>query len=364
MDIENIRLDTKKVRKSARKVQRNEDVAGYYFQLSEELRNDKFINNALSVLDCYKYWDIDHYKAQRIKDVKRIQLCKDRFCNNCQNVIALRNLNKFKSVLDDIRQNYDIYHIVVTVPNVDGPSLNSTLDKMYAKFPYLIQYLKGDRQTKDINFTKFGYVGAIRSLEITTASKNGLVEYHPHFHCLFVLRKGLDRTKKNINEFSFNRSKRQRLFTDNEIFLQKVWYLLYNGKRLNKRNVEDLKQGYSVIADDSKGRYHEVFKYALKGTFKDNAPLFTYEVFKTVYSALYRRKIIQGYGILNKYKFDTEGAEDEIDKIYNSLISSLQNVEQPEKQVLKLSDVLDEFEKNEVQYISKNSIRKILKSDN
>lgn len=363
MDIKNLRIDTEKIRKSAHKVKRNEDVAGYYAQLSEDLHDDKFANRAVSVLDCYKYWDIDYYKAQRIKDVKRIQLCKDRFCNNCQNVIALRNLNKYKIVLDDIRKKFDVYHVIITVPNVTGTDLEPTLDKMYAKFPYLMQYLKGDRKTKDLNFVKFGYVGAIRSLEITTKTRNGDVEYHPHFHCLFIFRKGLDQTKKNVNEYSFSHGKRQRLFTDNEIFLQKAWYLLYNGERLNKKNIDGLKQGYSVVAEDSNGKYHEVFKYALKGTFKDNAPLFTYEIFKTIYNALYRRKIIQGYGILNKFKFEDDVTEEEIDEIYASIISALQNVERPERQILKLSDVLDEFDKNDVQYISRNSIRQILKSD-
>ena len=139
--------------------------------------------------------------------------------------------------------------------------------------------------------------------------------------------------------------------------------MLYNGERLNKKNIDGLKQGYSVVAEDSKGKYHEVFKYALKGTFKDNAPLFTYEIFKTIYKSIYRRKIIQGYGILNKFKFEDDVTEEEINSLYESIISVLQEVERPERQVLKLSDVLDEFDKNDVQYISRNSIRQILKSD-
>lgn len=361
MDIKQIEIDKKKVRKSPRKLQRNTELSQYLEQYAEETGSQTLLNRALSVKDCYKYWDIDHYVVQRIKDVKRIQLCKDKFCNNCQNVLALRRLSKYKPYLDDLQKSYDVYHVIFTVKNCPAHDLNATLDTMYAKFPYLIQYLDGKRRSSDLNFTRFGYAGAVRSLEITTKfDDHGAVEYHPHFHCLFLFRKDLNNERIYINDFSFSHGKKKRSFSENEILLQKSWYLLYHSKRLNKKNIDSLKQGFSVLADDAKGNYHEVFKYALKGTFKDNAPLFTYDVFKTIYKALYRRKIIQGYGLLNKFKFEDDVTEEEIEELYQKILEELRAVEKPEYHVSTLSDVLDDFDSDTVKYISRNSIRSTL----
>ncbi len=111
----------------------------------------------------------------------------------------------------------------------------------------------------------------------------------------------------------------------------------------------------------NKGHYHQVFKYVLGGNFKKGQPIFTYDVFKTLYNALYRRKMIQGYGILNKYKFDEEITEEEIDEIYRSIIEELQTVERPEYQVMKVEDIVSELDREkDIRYISRNSVRREL----
>lgn len=361
MQIDKISIDKKTIKKSVGRVSRNEEIAEYYSLMAEDEQSEIMLNKAEAISQCYKYWDIDHYRIQGVKDIKRIQLCKDKFCPNCQNILSQRRETKYKPLLDKLRKDYDIYHIVFTVPNCSSLLLNSTLDAMYQKFPYIIQYLQGSRRCKHIDYLQFGYVGAVRGVEVTSKRTSQGMEYHPHFHCLFVFRKGLDKEKKFINDYSFSNGKINRKFTENEILLQKTWYLLYNGERLTESKLSDLMQGYSVIAEDSKGKYHQTFKYALKGTFKKGAPIFEYDEFKTLYKALYRRKLIQGYGILNRFKFEEDITEEEIDELYSQIIEELKRVEDPEAVTIRLDEVISDLESSNIKYISRSTIRKELK---
>lgn len=362
MNADNLTISEKNIRKSAYRVSRNNEISDFYKTMAEEQNSETFQNRSEAVKQCYRFWDVDYYRQQRIKDVKRITRCRDKFCCNCQNSEARKREGKYTVVLDELRKRFDIYHVVLTVPNCKGNALSSTLDAMYAKFPYLIQYLQGKRKANDINFAKFGFVAAVRALEVTHKRISYDIEYHPHFHCLFLFRKGLDKERRNKNEFSFSNGKFRRNFSDNEIFFQKIWYLLYNGNRLTKSALSNLKQGYSVTMDiPEKGHYHQVFKYVLGGNFKKGEPLFDYEVFKTLYNALYRRKMIQGYGILNKYKFDEDISDAEIDEIYSAIIAELQAVETAEPQTMKIEEVIAELDEGKgIRYISRNSIRREL----
>lgn len=370
MDISKIEVDKKTVKKSVCRVAGNDDIAEYYKKFAEEQDSVTLANKAEWVAQCYKFWDIDHYQKQSVKDIKRITLCKDRFCLNCQNNAAHKREVKYQNVLDDLRKRYDIYHIVFTVPNCPADELGLTLNRMYKTFAYFIRYIQGKRKCNNIDFVKLGFVGAVRGLEVTTKILTNSYEFHPHFHTLFIFRKGLDKTKRHISDFSFNYGKKERKFSDNEILFQKVWRLLYDGERLTEKAIKELKQGYSVTMDDTRKRddgtynYHQVFKYALKGTFKKGSPIFNYEEFKYLYKALYRRKMIQGYGVLNKFDFEDDVTDEQIDQAYQEIVNLLQSVEMPQEQIMRLQDVVKDIEENkQVKYISRNTVRRELRDN-
>ncbi|MBO5924674.1 MAG: hypothetical protein J6Q52_00235, partial [Clostridia bacterium] len=183
------------------------------------------------------------------------------------------------------------------------------------------------------------------------------IKWHPHFHCFFVLNKKLKFDGANINSYSFDvgNTKVKRVFTDFEILLQKMWYLLYEGQPFTKESFDKLKEGYSCIVDKlSKSKYHEVFKYVLKGTFKNDKFTHTYETFKILNEALSRRKIIQGYGVLNRFKFEEYIPNDEL---YESFIKELQVIESPEFQISNVDEVLSELKDGDIRYISRSSMR-------
>ena len=338
--------------KSKKRILRNSEIAVYYERLSQDFDEYALVEKANRVANCLKYIDCDYYRFQGVKDVKRVNACGDIFCNNCQNRLGNKRFNKYAPFLTKLSDVFDLYHITFTIPNVNSYELKGALEKMYKKFPYIIRYFKGIQKAKGFDFSQFGFVGAVRNLEITVKNKNGKTEYHPHFHCIFLLRKDLDMSGVNYNVYSYKRNKNEvTAFSDFEIFLQKFWKLIYTGKKFTKENFESFDLGYSCIAQKaSKEDIKEVFKYTVEGIFKDDFEL-SYNIFATLYNALHRRKIIQGYGILNKFKFDVNSDDDKIDR-YIKVVEDLNTVEKPIFHVMKFDNVLSEMESG-IRFISK-----------
>ncbi len=364
MQLEKITLPKDAIKKIKHKITGNDIIASYYKELAKEYDDNKYNAKGFNVSGCYKVWDIDKYFFSNVKDVKRINLCHDKFCLNCQSVSANRRYAKYSPILKRLENRFDIYHVVLTVPNCTDYDLKLTLDKMYKKFVYVVQYLQCKRKAKGINFSKYGFAGGVRSLEITTKRKNGLNEYHPHFHCLFLLKKGIREKKVHINDFSFNKrlDKITRKFSDFEVLLQKCWYLFFNNQKLTTKALENLSQGYSATAEVSNGKYHEVFKYAVKGSFKDGT-IFHYDVFKTLLESLHRRKIIQGYGILKNVDFENDTIKEQADEIYKQIITQLQAIEDPIREYSQFNEVYKDIDEEKFQYISKGQIIKDLRVD-
>ncbi|MGF7536557.1 hypothetical protein AAGG74_23385, partial [Bacillus mexicanus] len=127
----------------------------------------------------------------------------------------------------------------------------------------------------------------------------------------------------------FNRKKRNeiRLFSDEEILIQKIWYLILNDEKVTFKNIEALDVGYSCRIDKFKeSDFIELFKYMTKST-TEYDKVISYEQFKTLYFALDGRRQIQGYGCFYNLKDDDDFSLDEALEIYNSLIEKLQEIE-------------------------------------
>ena len=359
-------VDKESIKKSSVKVLGNTRIAEFYNKLSKEYDSEVLDRRAFSVNNCFKMFDLDYFEHAGVKDIKRVNLCHDKFCRNCQNLLAKRRYMKFYPMISRLTNKYKAYHVILTVSNVPGDLLNLTLNKMYVAVPQLIRFFNGTRKIKGIDFKKYGFTGAVRSLEITTKlNANGEVEYHPHFHCLFLLKKGLDEPHTIYNKFSFDKyhKKENYAFSEMEILIQKLFYLIYNGKRINKKAIEELPLGYSCRAEKIKTAKvcSEVFKYTLKESFDDLCQ--REDIFQTLYWALYRRRIIQGYGCLYDVDFDGGITEDEIEEFYMKVITSLWKKGAPRRQYLTISDIVSKIDDDGIIYISRNSLRSGLFED-
>lgn len=319
-------------------------------------RTTTYENKAESILNCAQFWTSDYYRLQQVKDIKKVNLCRDKFCYNCQSMLAVKRQAKYAPILDEFSKDYQLCHVVLTVPNCSAALLKLTVKRMYVKFKYLTRYLSGDARIADVNLMQYGYAGGVRSLEITQNGEDQT--FHPHFHCILLLRKGLKFPRRYVNCYSFDKGKLVRKFSELEVILQKLWFLIWNGKRVTRQSLNELAEGYSVICDDvAKGEYHEVFKYTCKGAFKDGS-IYNYETFKTLYHALRNRRIIQGYGLCHNFRDEAmEVLEDDVEQSYQEIIEELMQLEEP----VEVHEHLDEViaERNS-RYISKSNLKRLL----
>ena len=376
------------INNAARRLRKNTVLSFFYEKLAEDIyfddvaymtvkdydywyrRYDSVKDRGERVALCTRFCKGDYYRLQGVKDLQRTNLCRDRFCDNCQNTISQQRYEKYLPVLEKLTADFDVYHIVFTVPNVYVKDLARTIDRMYKAYAYLVRYFDGRKSIRHIDFKQYGYKGSVRALEITKNRERN--DFHPHLHCLFLLRKGqrLDENRIHINPYSFKNPDVKRghhknfvrYFGDFEILLQKVWRLLIDGVEVNYSNVEELTLGYSVICDQAKDRFKEIFKYATKGVLcvdQEKDPTGVYEDFCALFFILYQRKLIQGYGSLRHLKFE-EDVDLSPDEMYMQVVQDLQSVETPDEYHEDFKDMHEEVtERKNITYISRKSVSHI-----
>lgn len=236
-----------------------------------------------------------------------------------------------------------------------GIYLKDNLKKMSRAFKKLIRYLNSTKKLSFIDFSSYGFEGAIRSLEITFHDDS----YHPHYHVALVLAPDLKLEKKNKNIFSYDfvNNKNERLFSDFEIIIQKLWYMCFNDIYVSPTNFNKLEVGYSCILDKFyDDDYMELFKYMTKETDEKNNIL-TYDNFKTLFVATKGVKQIQGYGCL--FKINDSKIDDEVDKVYDIIKYFLESEENPVFESHFISELLN---LNDYTIISRKKIFQYLKN--
>lgn len=302
-----------------------------FFQHYETISNK---NERLNL--CNKWWLIDRFDVAKVKNFKKTNLCKDKFCANCKKVKQAQRMKKYIPELEKYREN--LYHMVLTIPNVNGLILGETIKKMAESFRKLIYYLRGDRVVKGYEYiSNMGYRGAIRSLEVTYQGDN----YHPHYH-IAIIFDNLNLEKNNINTYSYSYGKLKNYYSKEEILIQKIWYLIWNGKRITKKNIDNLDIGYSCKLDKFKNDdFNELFKYMVKEMDETNNNM-SYDNFKVLYESLYRVKQIQGYGEL--YQIDDNIDEELFEDMYNDFINDLYEKEIPLETLESPKELLEDDE--------------------
>lgn len=346
MDLTQFEVDKDYIMKVHDNCAYNNLIIEYYRRYyNENGKTNTLLTKINSLSNCNKFWLIDRYDYSQIKDYKRTNLCRDKFCNNCKKVKQATRMSKYIPELEIYKDN--LFHLTLTVPNVVGKDLRETLTKMAKAFRRLI-YCFRDNYVSFIDFKEYGYKGAVRSLEITFNGDS----YHPHYHCAFVFDNlVLDKNIKNNYSIDFKNNRGDKLFSEFEIKVQKIWRMIYDDIPLNKNNYDKLDIGYSCNCDKFRDSdYAELFKYMTKST-NESDNLLTYENFVILYRGTYLVKQIQGYGCL--YRISDKDLDDEVDKVYDDILSFLLTQEEPEEVNESLLDLLND---NHYKLISRKKI--------
>lgn len=364
----------------------NDIYAEYYNQLAEETDDDKWKRKSERLMYCHKSWFGDRYPMQGVFDVKRVFNCHDKWCVNCQHLRQAAKLKRFTEILDEVSKDYDLYLMTMTVPNVPPKMLKDCLTRFNNAFGSIIRYFTGNANVCGVDFAQYGFYACYRNLEIVINAKT----FHPHFHCILVLKKGLDETKLYTNDYSYDNGVFKRKFSELEILIQKVLALKYNGIRLdrmvisyviNKDSVDKKKlsawceknkasmqmlnsfrrEGYSCTIDKIEGNeWHEAFKYVTKLT-KSGSPTVLYYQFKVLTEVLEKVHISQGYGAFYSLSKDDDCEPDEdIQAAYEFVVSKLKEVEDPVGYTYALSELVTKLREKSLKCISRRNIYKYL----
>lgn len=266
------------------------------------------------IASCVNFWDFDVYKNHNVMEYRKTFRCMDKFCANCKKIRTAEYLAQFLPYFHKYKKDYFPFFLTLTAPNVSGDDLSAAIEKFFKSF-YLLYRCYFDKITTShaLKTRKYDVVGALRALEVTYNERLPN-PYHPHLHILLFIKKhdGVDYEKffeKNIiAEYNYKAKKYNRISLA-DVEIRDLWTKLYNGvDRRTGGNVikdcydsEDYKCMLEPIrGDDDKGVL-EVLKYSFKSSDVKN-----YDVFETLYFALYRRRMKQGYGVLYNLKFDEE----------------------------------------------------------
>lgn len=320
-------------------------VGSFYERLISECESSlvSVLENKLERLkNCNSLWELDFYKESGVKDFLKTNLCRDKFCNNCKKVKQASRMARFLPEIKKVGSDYILSQMVLTVPNVCGDELRDTIKLLFKAFSCLIEYLSLRKKIKGI-LLDFGYIGAIRSLEVTYKSDS----YHPHLHVLLAHQKNFGE-KNLVNKYSYDffNGREVRYFSEFEVLIQKLWFTLIEDirevnnaisgfnkrKRITKDRLDKVELGYSCTIDEFKeDDFIELFKYVTKGNgseHKDENAIMSYDNFKVLYYALNGVRQIQGYGIFYNVK-DDDSLMNEVEDYYRTVIDYLQKKEMP-----------------------------------
>lgn len=340
IDIQNIKVQKDYIKNIIKNIEYNKQIVTYYEKLRNEYTGDmytRFDKKLNAIQDCNKFWEIDRYDINKIKDFKKTNLCKDKFCSNCKKVKQVSRMSRFLPELEKYQDK--LFHMTLTQPNVSNQQVKTTIKKCFRGIAKLIEYLKGKKKIRGIDFFEWKYEGALRSLEITFNEAS----YHVHLHVALVLNCDDINNKKYINTYSYHYGVLKRLFSEKEILIQKIWYLIMNDIKVTKKAIDSLEKGYSCTIDKfTNNSYAELFKYMVKD-FAESHSFMSYDNFKTLYYSLLNVRQIQGYGCLFNIK-DTDNISEEVDELYNSIIEELQKKETPVEVVESPHDILNDSE--------------------
>ena len=157
MDLRALEISKKHLDNVSKNLDYNRSIGAFYEQLIQDAatptERNRFEKKQERLQDCNSLWDLDVYHEAKIKDFKRTNLCKDKFCNNCKKVKQASRMAKFMPEIERVGKKYKLSQMVLTVPNVPGEELRETIKLIFKAFTSVTHYLSKKTKIKGLNFS-------------------------------------------------------------------------------------------------------------------------------------------------------------------------------------------------------------------
>lgn len=142
------------------------------------------INKAFRVNECGTYLEYKRYLSDNSLKLHSANFCKVRLCPMCAWRRSKKIYAQVSKVMDQVTKdkNYSFLFLTLTVKNVEGEELSSTIDKLFYAY---------NKLTKKVKFKK-SVKGWFRALEVThnlEVGSENFDTYHPHFHVILMINK-------------------------------------------------------------------------------------------------------------------------------------------------------------------------------
>lgn len=156
----------------------NLEIAKKFYAAGKLFHREDLLKRSANMLDCARWLNMTLCPTCGRAEVKRANLCRDRFCPTCTWRLSLRRFAEMCAVMahvQDYGTAYSASFLTLTVKNCNPEDLRENLKKMSAAW----NRLACGRQFKKM------VVGWARSLEITYNAKTN--QFHPHYHVILLL---------------------------------------------------------------------------------------------------------------------------------------------------------------------------------
>jgi plasmid rolling circle replication initiator protein Rep len=236
------------------------------------LQKHSTINSLLKLIDVSdevskkQYWKTYHCRNVLLQDGNKLvgSLCRKRWCQTCNRIRTAELITAYHKPLQELQLENGLYLVTLTAPTVKARNLSSEIDKRYKAFTRAKDNLRKNYGIK--------LVGG-RKLEVAYNKEED--KYHPHFH---LVQQGKHEAQ----------------------MLQNLWLDQFPKASIKAQDI-------TIVDAKNPENLLEVFKYATKGTTKDEIDAKANHI---IYTALKGRRIFQTYGKLSKVKEPVEAREE------------------------------------------------------
>ena len=250
----------------------------YDLELSDVYRRLGYPEKANRVFWCGT--DLDFRLSEDFSETPKLyraNFCKDRLCSMCGWRRSKKIFSQVSKVMDKLEPDYSFIFVSLTVRSCSAGELRQIID--------LLSY--GYKKFVLIRSIKHAFKGYFKAIEVTRHPEHfRSIEYHPHLHCIFAVRKGYFKGKDYIKHGALIQFWRQACGLDYD-------------------PVVDIRRVKPRIEDDGeinlKAAVCEVAKYSVKSSdILDGTPKMQEDAVLTLMTALSSRRLCSFGGVFKK----------------------------------------------------------------